>query len=118
MTEREEFELVAKAAGYDYEWLEDYSLAVGPHLHGEYEHVWMPWNPKTDDGDSRRLQIDLGIETWWDRSGTTYAFWGDGAWSTTKVVDDVDSCPDKYAAVRAAVWDVALEVAKRRLTNG
>jgi hypothetical protein len=25
--------------------------------------------------------------------------------------------PDKYAAVRAAVWDVAVEVAKRRMNH-
>ena len=108
MTEREEFELVAKAAGYEYVCKKgDLHL-----LRDEYSLV--VWKPKTDDGDSKRLQVDLGIsihiyddhvEAWLLVQKNQYKAY------SKKFKDH----PDKYAAVRAAVWDVAVEVAKRRM---
>jgi hypothetical protein len=106
MTEREEFELVAKAAGYEYEWKDYYSFGGGPHIR---DSIWFPWNPKTDDGDCLRLQVDLGIDVLIHEQYTK-AGWRD--FDTLQIFTDH---PDKYAAVRAAVWDVAVEVAKRRM---
>jgi hypothetical protein len=106
MTEREEFELVAKAAGINTE-------IYSPYAPMEPDES-LVWNPKTDDGDSRRLQVDLGIgihmyddnvEIWRMTAPKEYM---------ARSMEFADF-PDKYAAVRAAVWDVALEVAKRRI---
>jgi hypothetical protein len=112
MTVREEYELVAKAAGYEYEWFEDL-LVVGPHILIR-ETGWRGWNPKTDDGDSRRLQVDLEIDVM-VTDNCAHAFYI----NTENVSGDYRAYftyyPDKYAAVKAAVWDVAVEVAKRRM---
>lgn len=105
MTEREEHELVAKAAGYEYvckkgdlHLLRDkYSLVV--------------WNPKTGDGDCLRLAVDLGIDLVFYEEEVKACLW------ELKIAEDklFSDHPDKYAAVRAAVWDVAVEAAKRRM---
>jgi hypothetical protein len=108
MTEREEFELVAKAAGYKYEWGEDF--LVGPNILIR-EIGWRGWNPKTNDGDSRRLQVGMGITVMiGDIDVGAVAL--EVSYQKSETFKDH---PDKYAAVRAAVWDVALEVAKRRM---
>lgn len=52
MTDRELLELAAKAAGYDYASPAGYIVVDG--IPGN-------WNPLTDDGDSRRLQVRLNI---------------------------------------------------------
>jgi hypothetical protein len=112
MTEREEFELVAKTAGYDFNWMTSHGDR-NSYIWSE-EGIWREWNPKADDGDSKRLQVDLGIsihiyddnvEAWLLVQKNQYKAY------SKKFKDH----PDKYAAVRAAVWDVAVEVAKRRM---
>lgn len=112
MTEHEEFELVAQAAGYEYQWHEseccDESIVKPPG-----SNSWFVWNPKTDDGDSRRLQVDLGIDVMLSDI--------DAAAGTLEVrlpqIKSFKDHPDKYAAVKAAVWGVAVEVAKRRMAR-
>jgi hypothetical protein len=93
MTEREEFELVAKAAGYT-------------------DEQQMFWNPKTDDGAAGRLAVDLEIDVGILRHCIVAT-----AFEKRKYIEAIEvfaDHQDKSAAVRAAVWDVALEVAKRR----
>jgi hypothetical protein len=97
MTEREEFELVAKAAGYEY------ASNKGDVHWIKTEFGLVHWMPKTDDGDCLRLAVNLGIDLVFDEELVKASQW-EPAWN-----------PDKYAAVRAAVWDVAVEVAKRRM---
>lgn len=108
MTEREEFELVAKAAGYEYKWINDPPWGVGHRIC--IKDFWYDWNPKTVDGDSRRLQVDLGIDV---STGDTFVLAG------TEIhmpkLKAFKNYHDKYTAVRAAVWEVAVEVAKRRM---
>lgn len=116
MTEREEYELVAKAAGYEYKWIDDAFWGVGHHIY--IEDCWFNWNPKTDSGDSRRLAVDLGISIEINKNFVE-------AWNRFEsenmqdvIIENVKyfaDYTDKYAAVRAAVWEVAVEVAKRRM---
>ena len=48
MTDRELLELAAKAAKYDFEWIND-GTSIFPSVNGD------EWNPLTDDGDALRL---------------------------------------------------------------
>ena len=58
-TDREMLEYAAKAAGYEVEV--DHKGVF--HIHeGTGSQSWSPWNPLDDDGDNRRLQVDLKIE--------------------------------------------------------
>jgi hypothetical protein len=113
MTEREEYELVAKAAGYDFNWMTSYS--DGNSYIWSKDGKWVVWNPRTDDGDSRRLQVDLGIVVEVDTSSALA--WIQKEHCITESYKLFSYHPDKYAAVRAAVWDVAVEVAKRRMNH-
>lgn len=112
MTEREEFELVAQAAGYELRYENN---GYGDVYTIYYQDVFRRlWNPKLKDDCSRRLQVDLGIgvrtfEGFFDAHGLT---------KSKKYIEKriyFKDHPDKYAAFRAAVWDVAVEVAKRRV---
>lgn len=58
MTEREQMELAAKAAGLAIEWVPEhncYWIAMGQGIEVR------PWDPRNDDGDCFRLQLVLGI---------------------------------------------------------
>jgi hypothetical protein len=105
MTEREEFELVAKAAGYEY------ASNKGDVHWIKTEFGLVHWMPKTDDGDCLRLAVNLGIDLVFDEELVKASQW------ELKIAEDkiFSDHPDKYVAVRAAVWDVAVEVAKRRM---
>lgn len=65
MSDRELLELAAKAAGIPcdkngpYVERQEWQQWIGEP--GHYETVRVNWNPLTDDGDSRRLQVALGI---------------------------------------------------------
>jgi len=52
MTDRELLELAAKAAGVEIEWIDSYTAVL---------ENGMEWNPRTDDGDSRRLATRLHL---------------------------------------------------------
>ena len=63
-TTRQEMELAARAAGYEIRF------HSGTCKGGEYEGCeikrgdeWVAWRPLEDDGDSRRLQVDLHLAT-------------------------------------------------------
>ena len=55
-TNREMLELAAKAAGYSFKWGKDWHDKGAPLVDDKL------WNPLDDDGDNRRLQVDLKIE--------------------------------------------------------
>ena len=55
-TDREMLELAARAAGYSFKWGKDWHDKGAPLVDDKL------WNPLDDDGDNRRLQVDLKIE--------------------------------------------------------
>lgn len=63
--DREMFELAAKAAGIeDYKWSDEYRCMIKPTgipADGDFSEAVYTWNPRYDDGDSRRLQVKLQI---------------------------------------------------------
>lgn len=70
---RELLTLAAKAAGLPLEWrdvlsadlryrsMQPYLRMPSPHGHDKRMTDLKAWNPRRDDGDSRRLQVALGI---------------------------------------------------------
>ena len=62
-TERELLELAAKAAGYQYSWSDRYSCA---EIWRQGDKKKSFWQPHLDDGDSRRLQVALGMDVRFD----------------------------------------------------
>lgn len=100
---------MAQAAGYELRYENN---GYGDVYTIYYRDVFRRlWNPKLKDDCSRRLQVDLGIDLdFFEEVVKAHQ------WELKITVDKVFSDhPDKYAAVRAAVWDVAVEVAKRRM---
>ena len=69
-TDRELFELAAKAAGIDLYWAEDDPEC--DWVQGSYPRIpnhkvlekwtWKIWNPLTEDGDALRLAVKLNID--------------------------------------------------------
>lgn len=89
--------LVAKAAGY---WSNEFNCADKlPHL---------GWDPIGDDGDSRRLQIAIGIDLLIDGGTVTACF--DKEDLSIKVVERY--LPDPCAAARLATVKVAAEIGR------
>ena len=127
MTDRELLELAAKAAGYK----KYYSHYLGRDSFVTYEEAYysgvkecqvvgektMKWNPLTDDGDSRRLQVALSIDL---RFGVSDNF-GPYVHARTEVrrgdvTDIYESClpmgllPDANATARRVVLEVAAAI--------
>ena len=106
-TEREEMELVAKVAGIEYEWEGDELLTPT-----EFRTDVYYWNPRTDDGDAFRLMVkmDMDINRYVQTKETSACQFGNGVQNRAVVkIDD-----DPYAATREAIFQCALECAKRR----
>jgi hypothetical protein len=108
MTEQQEFELVARAAGI--KLLRDpggiYRDCTG--LYPESNIFGAPiWNPKLDDGDSFRLMVNMGIAFCADKTIARAA----QAIAPYKVITE-QVAEDECAAARLAVWNCALEIAK------
>ena len=94
-TDRELLELAAKAAGLKF----SYQSEIARVSDGE---AWWDWNPRHDDGDSRRLQVKLGIHI---TNSQTHA------WASTLLFDaTVPFEKDPCDATRLAVLRVAAEV--------
>ena len=55
-TELQMLELAAKAAGYKFAVGKDWYDVGEPQVDGK------GWNPREDDGDSRRLEVKLGLQ--------------------------------------------------------
>lgn len=127
MTDRELLELAAKAYWGDeiddvcsVEWDESCQCIAYTHA-GNQDHngndQTFIWNPHTDDGDSRRLQVALSIDLRFGVSGN----FGPYVHARTEVdrggVIDFHECyrwvslhPDANAAVRRAVLEVAAAI--------
>ena len=110
---REDYELAAKAAGIRHiEYTNDYDGSHGLQLcdeHGRHTHSW---NPLTDDGDSRRLQIAIGADLYiW-----TYSAVAQEQIDGSTVLDYAelyaDHNNDKCEAARHAVFWIAVEIGR------
>lgn len=102
-TDRELIELAAEAAGIAIEWDGDLPIPFGSDA---------VWNPLTDDGDNRRLQIKLKIPLqfpdWQDIART----WGPEGDSTEYIEAAVNHNGDLAAAARLAVVRAAAAMAE------
>lgn len=119
MTDRELLELAAKAAGLHVkaERVDAGDTFVGLIIGRKGTREKEDWNPASDDGDSRRLQVALSIDL---RFGVSSNF-GPYVHARTEVrrgdVIDFHECyqwvslhPDANAAVRRAVLEVAAAI--------
>jgi hypothetical protein len=108
MTEQQEFLLVARAAG-----IKILQKSNGGYWMIEFHERGMRgWNPKLDDGDSRRLATSFylvvaSMKAQGDKPAFTSVYHFNGA---EHVVEPHNGDPD--AATRLAVWNCALEIAK------
>ena len=121
MTDKELLELAAKAAAITCSWAHadeaDYSASTeGMWRNGERSpNNSKFWNPLTDDGDSLRLAVKLGMDVCIDtpqenEPGThAIAFVGSGA-DTVDAVELHGS--DPYAATRRAIVRAAAAIGK------
>lgn len=102
MNYADELELVQKALG----------LELEPTEHGlwddERDGYWLPL---VDDGDNRRVAVSLGIDVF-PNVGSHCTARGWAGLKQINVTEEYADHPDKFAAVRHAVWKVAVEVAK------
>jgi len=112
---REDYELAARAAGIRHiEYTNDYDGSHGLQLCNEHGMHTHSWNPLTDDGDSRRLQVACGIEL------SIYA--GEiralgkplsaDNWPIIKLASYADHNNDKCEAARHAVFWLAVEIGR------
>lgn len=124
MDDKEMLELAAKAIGEKIEWL-PVNDSLEPRLfdsNGSFLD-WPYWNPLTDDGDNRRLEVALHINVnhnhpadnqHWvaaERSGC------EGCYGPVCCIEDeFDEC-DRAAAVRLVVLRAAAEIGKNMEGN-
>lgn len=113
MTEQQEFELVARAVGIELVRDPDGILRDCTGSHPLMNIFACPvWNPKTDDGDSRRLATALylvvaSMQATHEKPAFTAVYHFNGPEHASK-----PHGKDPNAATRLAVWKVALEIAK------
>lgn len=109
-TEREDMNLAAKAAGMALTWARHFGTTLA-FVSTDPEGA-PTWNPRTDDGDSRRLQCVLKI----DLQLTEKRAWAQGGLN-----DNFNQCSGQYysdhnddpcAAAREAVFRVAVEIGR------
>jgi len=100
MTDREELELAAKAAGIA--WSQKYQCYLGePDVNG----VSVKWLPRDDDGDALRLAVKLGI-------GQRHHVGWMQVFSPQIGVADSNYEGDPYAATRRAIVRAAAEIGR------
>ena len=117
MTEREELELAAKAAGigpldFDYAEREGHGMYFGPRIPapkgGLVAMTHTYWRPKEDDGDALRLAVKVGmrleLDNNWQRSHAQQM--QKGEWFTAP------HNSDPYAATRLAIFRAAVEIGR------
>jgi len=107
-TEREELELVAKAAGMELRWRGDgvgdkYTLSPCTY-HG------LEWDPKGDDGDAIRLLVATGLDLQTSGCGSVYVGWcSKDEWLSC----EESGVADRMLAVRRAIWRAAVELGRQ-----
>jgi hypothetical protein len=101
MTDREELEFAAKAAGL-------LEMAVGDK---DIQRYLLRWNPLTDDGDALRLAVKLGllVDVWLQQKVCIASNQGE------ELVDArVEFGTDPYAATRRAIVRAAAEIGRSK----
>ncbi|HSR08987.1 MAG TPA: hypothetical protein VLM42_17725 [Bryobacteraceae bacterium] len=95
MTEREEFECAAKAAGNGADWDGDGFVVPVPFKHGLINYE--AWNPKHDDADSFRLGVKIGAFNGWPE------------FNTYRTAYELEG-KDALTATRLAIFRLAVEI--------
>jgi hypothetical protein len=109
MTDSELLELAAKAAGA-VKTEQVYSTLTRSYIKHGYGLNGFFWNPRDDDGDSRRLQVKLKIDL---SFGTNYAMaYHIDSDSVISFVRDFDKDGSAESAARMAVLMVAAEIGR------
>ena len=108
MTDREQLELAAKAAGIDAQWdcPERGMMMLTPD-----DIDTMTWNPLTDDGDALRLAVKLCMSVTNTTKRTSILARPDpefGDW----IADSEPHLYDPYAATRRAIVRAAAEIGR------
>jgi hypothetical protein len=117
---REDYELAAKAAGFacdaeytDSVWRYPFGSKVNPD--GEPFNA-VRWSPLYDDGDSRRLQVAIGCDTYTERDPQG-KYWH-ACYYTEEVggyrehIAYIQNHSDSAGALRHAVFWLAVEVGR------
>jgi hypothetical protein len=107
MTERELFELAAKAAMLpECGWM-------GPAFMYVKDNTFTDWNPRDDDGDSFRLACDVGLNVYpHARTMDGGACSAVGTPSDGRLSEVADASLDTRAATRLAILRAAAEIGK------
>jgi hypothetical protein len=107
MTDRELLELAAKAAGYEVRSDGEGGLTITTRI-----GACRSWNPRDDDGDSRRLEVALGIHVSQQLSycATSCPHGGAGTRGMTWTEHYND---DPCAATRRAILRAAAEIGRQ-----
>lgn len=113
ITNREQHELAAKAAGLAITW------KTGSCKGGEVEAAFVgdqPWRPRDDDGDALRLAVKLGmdvcVDTRHEPGPSTHVVCFSNDYDSA-IVDEMEShndCP--LAATRLAIFRAAVEIGR------
>ena len=110
LTEKEEDQLAAKAAGIEIDhYRGDVAMIKRINQRGQEEFV--AWQPKVDDGDALRLavKLNLSVEQWPDEDGCGPYVAVDIGWSVIAHNHGSDAC----AATRLTIWRAAVHVGER-----
>lgn len=114
MTDKEQLELAAKAAGIEL-WHED--VFINALTQKVSQSGILRWNPLTDDGDALRLAVKLKIEVYHanDEGEAVYASYvkpNSAIAYCIEYYDDYDHHGSPYAATRRAIVRAAAEIGK------
>ena len=104
LTEREEFEMVAKAAGRTGEHYTTQGMTCDMH------HFW---NPRTDDGDSFSLMVKMGMRVEVNLQSIVASWIDHDACESHETYRYYSELDDPEAATMEAIWQCALECARR-----
>lgn len=117
--DREMFELAAKAAGLSLRWIGNepsvpYTPEESAQRHGIDGYMW---NPRDDDGDSRRLQVALSMNTGFDSrfkdlGACAYCTYPRDDFTCNSIMQNIEQAGSKEAATRLAVLRAAAEVGR------
>lgn len=113
MSGKELLELAAKASGRVIEWVDNEPMVPYPEEYRRKTRIdGYEWNPRTDDGDSRRLQMELGLSlsvmTSFLVASTRLC---DGTWIQAR--EDFNADGDACDSARLAVLRVAADIGRR-----
>lgn len=107
MTEREEFEAVAKLVE-----IEVYGWPMEDPVCFCHKGTTNSWNPKENDGDSFRLMVKLKFKIDWDGDEVQVFEEMYDSGNPVGAVETSHALQNPRAATRLAIWRAAVEMAK------